>query len=212
MEEPRPRSRSARPCTASDISHDRGPPIAGQTVNVEPVEGVVATKCGEGGDFAALRDATQIPVGCLIDTRNGTVALTASKGTSGETQTGAFWAGLFRVTQKAGDNQEAALTLAGRRKCEKRRPGMTSRATASGRRGRGRRLWGSGKGNFKTVGNYGSASVRGTTWLVVDRCDNSTLFKVGEGTVFVRDFVKDKSVVLETGEEYLAKAPIPRLR
>jgi hypothetical protein len=47
---------------------------------------------------------------------------------------------------------------------------------------------------------------------VVDRCDNSTFIKVGEGTVWVRDFVKDTSTVLETGDEYLAKAPIPRLR
>ena len=51
----------------------------------------------------------------------------------------------------------------------------------------------------------------GTTWLVVDRCDASTLFKVAEGTVWVQDFVKDKQVVLDAGEQYIAKAPIPRL-
>jgi hypothetical protein len=53
--------------------------------------------------------------------------------------------------------------------------------------------------------------VRGTTWRVVDRCNASTLFEVAEGTVWVRDFVKQKSVVLEAGEQYLAKAAIPRL-
>jgi hypothetical protein len=188
------------------------PPIAGQSVNVEPVDGVVATKCEGDQGFVKLQDAEQIPVGCLIDTRNGTVALTASKGSSGETQSGDFWSGVFVVSQKAGDNQDAVLTLAGRLKCEKRKFGNTGRVLMRGGRSGGRGLWGSGKGNFKTVGNYGSASVRGTTWYVRDRCDSSTLFKGGEGTVWVRDFVKGTSVVLQTGDQYLAKAPIPRLR
>ena len=188
------------------------PPTAGQTVNVEPVEGAVGTKCGNDEAFAKLQGAAQIPVGCTIDTRNGTVALTASKGSNGEIQTAYFWGGVFDVDQKAGDNQDAVLTLAGRLKCERRKAGMTSRVFKRGRRGGGRKLWGSGKGNFQTVGNYGSASVRGTTWLVVDRCDNSTLAKVREGTVLVRDFVKKTTVVLREGEQYLAKAPIPRLR
>jgi hypothetical protein len=188
------------------------PPTAGQSVNIEPVDGVVGTDCGGGGFTRLQGDGAQIPVGCRVDTRHGTVALTASKGSSGETQTAYFWGGVFGVTQKAGDNQDAVLTLAGRLKCEKRKPGTVSRVLKRARRGAGRRLWGSGKGNYKTVGNYGSASVRGTTWLVVDRCDSSTLMKVAEGTVRVRDFVKNSTVILETGEQYLAKAAIPRLR
>lgn len=35
--------------------------------------------------------------------------------------------------------------------------------------------------------------------------------RVGEALAMVRDFVKDETVVLEAGEQYLAKAPIPRL-
>jgi hypothetical protein len=54
--------------------------------------------------------------------------------------------------------------------------------------------------------------VRGTTWLVADRCDNSTLFAVREGIVLVRDFVKRKSIVLRVGQRYIAKAAIPGLR
>ena len=75
----------------------------------------------------------------------------------------------------------------------------------------GRKLWGSGKGNYSTSGSYGSATVRGTTWLVVDRCDASTLIRVAEGTVAVRDFVREKSLTLTTGQQYIAKALIPRL-
>ena len=51
----------------------------------------------------------------------------------------------------------------------------------------GRRLWGSGKGNFRTEGQYGAATVRGTIWLTEDRC-NGTFFKVKRGAVTIRDF------------------------
>ena len=57
----------------------------------------------------------------------------------------------------------------------------------------GRKLWGSGSGNYKTVGSHGAATVRGTIWLVSDRCDGSTHFKVKKGHVVVRDFVKTRN-------------------
>jgi hypothetical protein len=88
---------------------------------------------------------------------------------------------------------------------------MGKRRQLSGKGSKGRKLWGSGEGNYKTVGSHGSATVTGTIWLVHDRCDGSTLFKVKRGTVLVRDFVKDSSVVLEAGQSYLAKVAIGRL-
>ena len=185
-------------------------PVAGESVDVETVEGVVELQCPGEDSYSKLSSFKQIPLGCLINTRNGTVNLTASKG-SGEVQGGHFWGGVFIVGQKPGENQEVVLTLAGRRMCERRKLGNGRVRELSGSGGGGRKLWGSGKGNFKTSGNYGSATVRGTTWLVVDRCDNSTLFKVGEGTVWVSDFVTEKSLVLTTGQQYIAKAAIPRL-
>ncbi len=185
-------------------------PIAGESVDVETVEGVVELQCPGEDSYSKLSSFKQIPLGCLINTRNGTVNLTASKGT-GEVQGGHFWGGVFIVSQKPGENQEVVLTLAGRRMCERRKLGNGRVRELSGKGGSGRKLWGSGKGNFKTSGNYGSATVRGTTWLVVDRCDSSTLFKVGEGTVWVSDFVTGKSLVLTTGQQYIAKAAIPRL-
>ena len=44
------------------------------------------------------------------------------------------------------------------------------------------KLWGSGKGKFRTDGKYSAATVRGTIWLVQDQC-NGTLTKVKRGTV-----------------------------
>ena len=152
----------------------------------------------------------QVQVGCLINTRNGVVDITASKGSSGELQNADFWGGVFIATQPKGEDQEVQAKLAGKRMCERRGDGEpVARASRGGRSGR--KLWGSGKGNYATSGSYGSATVRGTTWLVVDRCDASTLIKVAEGTVTVRDFVKEKSLTLAAGQQYLAKAPIPRL-
>lgn len=192
---------------------DTGPPdpLAGETLNLEAQKGNVQLQCPGEDSYSRLVGFKQVPVGCLINTRNGVVDITASKGSSGELQNADFWGGVFIASQPKGDDQEVKLKLAGRRMCERRGDGKepVARASRSGRNGR--KLWGSGKGNYSTSGSYGSATVRGTTWLVVDRCDASTLIKVAEGTVAVQDFVKDKSLTLTAGQQYVAKASIPRL-
>lgn len=192
---------------------DLGPPKpeAGKSFNVEPVDGTVELQCPGEDEYSRLTSFKQVPMGCLVNTRHGTISLTSSKGASGDLQNADFWAGVFVVTQKEGDNQKVDLKLAGKRMCEKRSTAHKPVARASGKKRGGRRAWGSGKGDYETSGSYGSATVRGTTWLVVDRCDASTLFRVTEGTVWVQDFVKDKEVVLDAGQQYIAKASIPRL-
>ena len=69
---------------------------------------------------------------------------------------------------------------------------------------RKRRLWGDGKGRFRTKGEFSSATVRGTRWLVEDRCDG-TLTRVTKGKVAVRDFVRKRTVIVRAGKQYLAK-------
>lgn len=187
-------------------------PVAGESFNLQLVEGTVDLVCPGESEISRLKDFKQIPMGCLINTRNGVVDLTASKGSSGENQSAHFWGGVFVATQPPGDNQKVELKLAGKRMCERRGGAKGSATISRARRGGGRKLWGSGKGNYQTSGSYGSATVRGTTWLVVDRCDASTLFKVSEGTVWVRDLIKNKLFVLEAGDQYIAKAAIPRLK
>jgi hypothetical protein len=189
------------------------PPVAGQSFNLDPVEGTTSTKCPGDQEFNKLGAPKQVTLDCEVDTSHGTVALTASKGSSGETQTAQFWGGQFDLAQKAGDNQAAVLGLAGGRRCEKRKSGGHGRSQlrARGGSGGGRKLWGSGSGNYKTVGSHGAATVRGTIWLVSDRCDGSTHFKVDRGVVAVRDFVKHKTVILEAGDSYVAKVAGGRL-
>ncbi len=78
----------------------------------------------------------------------------------------------------------------------------TSSLARGGRKGR--HLWGSGHGKFRTEGNYGSATVRGTIWLTEDRC-NGTFFKVKRGVVTIRDFTSNQTFPLPKGKTYFAQ-------
>ena len=78
-------------------------------------------------------------------------------------------------------------------------------ASAAAKKKKKRRLWGNGKGRFRTRGRHSAATVVGTKWLVEDRC-TSTLTKVARGRVEVRDFVKKKTVIVKKGKRYIARA------
>ena len=79
-------------------------------------------------------------------------------------------------------------------------------AQAAGKRTkRVRSLWGKDSGGrFRTHGRDSVATVRGTTWQVVDRCDG-TLTRVTEGAVEVRDRHSRKRVLVQAGERHLAR-------
>jgi archaeosine-15-forming tRNA-guanine transglycosylase len=75
-----------------------------------------------------------------------------------------------------------------------------------------RRLWGRDRGGrFRTHGRHSQATVRGTRWLTVDRCDG-TLTKVTRGAVSVRDFVRHRTVLVRSGHSYLARRAYPKRR
>ena len=112
-----------------------------------------------------------------------------------------FYGGKFLVAQHEGSGL-VILKLRGGSFSACKGGARKSGALPSGRPGR--RLWGSGKGKFRTEGNYGSATVRGTVWLTEDRCDG-TFFKVKKGVVAVRDFVAGTNLSLGPGKSYFAK-------
>jgi hypothetical protein len=179
-----------------------GPPVVGESVNVSVLSGVIGVKCEGDSEFRPLEGAEQIPVGCLIDARNGHVLLTSSRGTAGGTQTAEFWGGIFRVEQKVGSKPFTVLVLAGPNASPSAAAARRGGATVAGRRKR--RLWGKGSGRFRSRGRHGAGSARGTTWLVADIGD-TTLCKVKKGKVRFRDFILDKTVTLRAGETYVAK-------
>jgi hypothetical protein len=69
-----------------------------------------------------------------------------------------------------------------------------------------RQLWGRAKGQFTTRSKYSSATIRGTTWGVQDRCDGSFTTAVDD-FVTVVDFTAKKTLTLAPGETYLATPP-----
>jgi hypothetical protein len=66
-----------------------------------------------------------------------------------------------------------------------------------------RRLWGSGRGHFSTVGRYAAASDRGTIWEMAD-FTNGSLCVVKEGAVSVHDLVRHTTVLIRAGQSYFA--------
>ncbi|HVO54599.1 MAG TPA: hypothetical protein VMT37_09310 [Solirubrobacterales bacterium] len=186
-------------------AEEQKPPPApenGESVAVAPASGkVYVTR--PGGEKVELKEGETIPVGSIVDTTNGKVTLT-SVNKAGETQTADFFGGVFVVQQHDGSNL-VVLKLRGKVgpcKTNPRRGKGQPRLARAGRKSR--HLWGSGHGKFRTEGNYGSASVRGTIWFTEDRCDG-TFFKVRRGIVTIRDFTLNKTFALPKGQTYLAQ-------
>jgi hypothetical protein len=175
------------------------PPVAGTSVNVEPVSGTVRIKRPGSGRFVTLTAEAQIPVGSTIDTRRGRITITAAQG-GGSTAVADFFDGLFKLTQTKGARPLTTLALTERLAC----PRKASASTAA-RKKKKRRLWGDGRGRFRTKGKHSAATVVGTRWLVQDRC-RSTLTRVVRGRVKVRDFAKRKTVTVRAGKRYTARA------
>lgn len=190
------------------ISSPLPPPTYARTANAEVVRGKVLVRLPGSHRFAPLKAAQSIPVGSSLDTSRGRVRLTSAKTRAGGTQTADFYAGRFRVLQPAKGKPLTELELEGFRpsSCGRRtRPAAHPSRRRNGRRSHGSRLWGSGKGNYRSRGRHGSATVRGTIWLTEERC-NGTFFKVKQGTVTVRDFTRRKTRRIRAGQRYLTPA------
>ena len=174
------------------------PPVAGKEVNAITAGGTVKIKAPGDKGFTQLGPGQQIPVGTTVDTRKGKVTLftTAKKG---GTDHALFYEGIFKVGQ-AKKSKLTTLTLVEKLAC-----GGAGKANAAKKKKRKRRLWGDGKGRFRTKGRNSAATVLGTKWLVEDTC-STTLTRVARGKVRVTDFVRHKTVVVKAGHKYVARA------
>jgi hypothetical protein len=168
-------------------------------VNALPKSGTVKIKLPGTSTFVVLAEGRQIPVGTIVDATKGRVTLVAASNKTGGTASADFYGGIFKLGQTKGSKPITTLKLVEKLSCAKR-----GKASAAAKKKK-RRLWGDGKGRFRTEGSYSSATVRGTRWLTEDRCD-STLTKVERGSVSVRDFVKKKTVIVRAGKKYVAKS------
>jgi DNA-binding beta-propeller fold protein YncE len=174
-------------------------PVYGKSFNVGTVSGVVRVHLPGTTKFIVLGADQQLPVGTIVDTNHGRVRLSSSKGPGGGTQSADFFSGTFRVLQPKGGKPITVLKLENAIVC----PAKGKRELGALARSKNRGLWGSGKGNFRSEGKHGSATVRGTIWWAQDTC-KGTLFKVKRGVVTIAIFSTGQTLKLHAGQRYLA--------
>ncbi len=202
-------------------------PIAGQTVVARVVSGkvfirypagkrqtpftgaiqaahIAQVQKGAQRGFVPLKGASTIPIGSTVDTEEGRIALTSAADLKGKAQTADFYNGTFTVLQRRAKAPVTELKLVGlsyRLSCG----AVSARRAHAARSKKLAKLWGSGKGRFRTRGRFSAATVRGTKWLTVDRCDG-TLTQVKTGRVAVFERASGRRIILRANRAYLAKA------
>jgi virginiamycin B lyase len=194
------------PATPDPAPADEPEPEFGKTIVADGDE-TVRYKA-PGGDWQALEPNAELPVGVALDARRGKVNLRTA-GCRGHVQAGVFGGGVFSVRQprKACGRVDVYLRGGSFAHCAgaSRHP-ASRRASAASRPRRVRRLWGRDDGGrFRSHGRHSHATVRGTRWLTVDRCDG-TLTRVTDGAVVVRDLRRHRNVLVRAGRSYLARA------
>jgi hypothetical protein len=202
--------------TSRTVSIARAPaPQKGKSVTIAAVSGRILVRLPGTKRYVPIGDLTEIPLGSIVDARKGKARITAEvNATTHRTQSSIFYDWYFKVLQTKGSKPitEARLVNGSFASCTPSRLARSGFATKSRKRSKKevRHLWGNGKGDFKTGGKRSSATVRGTQWLVADRCDG-TLTRVKKGRVDVKVFRTQKVVKLwkRSGKRYLylAKAP-----
>jgi hypothetical protein len=196
---------SARNCEFRALPGVRRP-VLGRTMRVGGARGGPAFRLRNARRFVPLPGPLELPLGTTIDARSGRVRLvTASR--QRRRQTAVFGQGAFSVRQTPGRRPRTDIRLRGGDFSVCARASV-ARAGARRRPPRRvvRRVWGKGRGSYRTYGRHSAGVVRGTTWLTLDRCDG-TLTRVITGTVVVRDFTLNRTVLVHAGERYLARAP-----
>ena len=193
-----------------DEAPPAAPPVVGRQVAVAPATGTVLVRLPGAERSQRLASSAAISVGSVIDTRRGRVRLTSAL-PGGRTQTATFWGGLFTVRQARTGRGVVRLKLPRAAGCSRRATitrGHSEDARRKAKRKRTRRpsLWGKDKrGRYRTEGSNSVATVRGTKWLTVNRCDG-TYTRVREGAVLVRDLTRRRNVLVRAGRSYLARA------
>jgi hypothetical protein len=190
---------------------DSGPP-AGPVASSQPNCRLPAlVKTPGSTSFTPVQPNTPLPAGTQVDV-SGETALTVAN-TVGQQMT--FFGlpdgvpSLFTITSAPTGNATISLALGGGNfgVCKKGSRSLSVYGKDKPKKPKAvRRLWGSGKGKYKTTGKYASATVLGTYWQVEDFC-NGTLVSVRKGIVKVFDAVLKKTITVKSGKSYFAYAP-----
>jgi hypothetical protein len=165
-------------------------PARGEAVVLRLERGLVTVRV-PGRAAHDLEGRERVPAGTTVDATDGVVTLDAI-GPHGA-QHARYFAGAFRVALDTSDGAvETRLVGGDLSKC--RKPGR------SGARRPVRKLFGDGKGNFRSSGRFAAATVRGTVWVVRDFCEG-TQIGVRRGRVEATDLLRKHSVMLESATD-----------
>ncbi|MEA2468747.1 MAG: hypothetical protein QOJ57_2873, partial [Thermoleophilaceae bacterium] len=167
--------------------------------------GTVRVRVPGADRYTTLGANDVVPVGARIDTRRGAIDLVTALA-DGRTQKAKFWNGVFTIRQskKAGAYTDIYVAPAtGCQAAKARKSGVSSARRKKKRRRNS--LWGrDDHGRFRGHGRGSIATVRGTTWLMEERCEGSYT-RVKQGKVAVRDRRRHKTVLVRAGHSYLAR-------
>ena len=166
------------------------------------LSGTIKVKLPNGGGFIDLGAAGRPS---RVDATDGVIELSSAvqaeakfaSASARKVQRARFRDGIFTIRQGR-RSALVTLVLSGPelRSC--------SRASASAKK-KVRRLWGDGKGRFRTKDKFAAGTVRGTKWLTEDRC-GSTRVKVTRGRVAVQDLVRKRTRVVRAGRSLAVRA------
>ena len=145
-----PDSTPAPPRRPLPVAPPTPTPQAGETVVVRPSSGKILVRRPGSTEFVEITRSSAIPLGSEIDARKGRVVLTAEPVDGKPVERATFYAGLFIVRQVGG---YVELTLS-----EELAPCKKKQASAAAAKPKSRKLWGDGKGKFRTKGQYSSAT------------------------------------------------------
>jgi hypothetical protein len=180
-------------------------PVLGKSVGAQVQTGQVTVVLPGTNQAVPLGQVGSLPVGTVVDATGGVARITSAVA-GGRTQSGDFSGGVFQIRQQAAERGVTELGLVVT-------PAALSACSATGRAHIARKLsskiigllHATVKGSFRTRGRYSSATVRGTRWDTVNRCDG-TLTRVFSGVVLVSDFRRHRLIRLRPGQSYLARA------
>jgi hypothetical protein len=177
-----------------------------QAVSIPGFDGPVLVCRRPGEDCRELTGEAVVGIGDYLDTTEGAAKLETRR-PDGRYTGMVVYAGLFRLQQARQRNAVLIARLSGRLPACNRASGSPARAGASATKKKKvprRRLWSNGKGKFRATGRYGSATVRGTKFLVEERCAG-TFVRVTRGSVNVADRGRRRTVVVRAPRSYLIR-------
>jgi hypothetical protein len=181
--------------------------VVGKKVVVGSEEGTIKVRVPGTDDYTEVGPGAAVPVGSIVDARNGTVRLTTAVGD--DTQDALLHGAKFEVRQARHSHGMTDILLRGGDFSACRRTdGAVASAASRKRRHRTTRrsLWAKdNSGRFRTHGRQSVATVRGTEWRTTDTCRGTTT-SVREGAVLVQERHRHKRVLVRAGKSYFARA------